>query len=141
MNLLRTGSLFRFKRKLIEAKAPSNQIFSTNGREYDVNKLFELAKDIPEEEVDLADYVDQLKDYVWTEGDSEKKIRPIDIDESSEHWQRMLDADLDYPILIGPNNEIMDGYHRLARAFFLRKPKIKIQKFDHWPREALIREE
>jgi hypothetical protein len=45
-----------------------------------------------------------------------------------DHWQRVMDADLAYPIMFrhSPNGDvrIVDGYHRIIRAFLLDRPWI-----------------
>lgn len=33
------------------------------------------------------------------------------------HVRRAMDADLTYPIIVGPNGDVMDGMHRVVRAF------------------------
>lgn len=133
----RQGAACRHQLRLAFVPQPtSGQIFSTSNREYSVNKLFELAEDLPIEKRLTADFANQLEDEVWSEGD--KKIRPIDITPKSKHWKRTVDADLRYPIIIGPDNEIMDGYHRLLKAELLGKKFILIQQFKDWPEEAQI---
>jgi hypothetical protein len=33
-----------------------------------------------------------------------------------EHCKRIMDADMSYPVIVGPNGDILDGVHRIAKA-------------------------
>jgi len=48
------------------------------------------------------------------------------------HTQQILDADLDFPIILNPEGGIMDGIHRVLKAVLLGKT-IKVQRFEEWP--------
>ncbi len=50
-----------------------------------------------------------------------------------EHMERTLKADLSYPIVLGPDNFILDGKHRVAKAKFLGKKKIKAYRLKEMP--------
>ena len=51
----------------------------------------------------------------------------------AEHVARCMDADLKYPILIGPHGNIMDGSHRLVKAIALGKKNIAAIRLDSLP--------
>jgi hypothetical protein len=55
------------------------------------------------------------------------------------HMQRILDADLDYPIILSEEDYIFDGVHRLLKCKYLNIEYIKCSKFTKDP-EAKIRE-
>jgi len=44
--------------------------------------------------------------------------------ELASHLQRILGADLMRPIILNSAGEIMDGYHRFAKAMLMNKPTI-----------------
>ena len=44
--------------------------------------------------------------------------------ELAGHLQRILSADLMRPIILNSAGEIMDGYHRFAKAMLMNKPTI-----------------
>ena len=135
--MFKTGIAVKYARKtLAKIKGPiKGQIFSTSNREFSVDKLFELADLLPTEEDETVKYKPQLMDFVWSNEDDEE-IRPVDIKPGDEHWKRMMESDLSYPILISPDGDIMDGYHRLLKAILAGRNKIKVKKFRDWPEDA-----
>ena len=50
-----------------------------------------------------------------------------------QHMIRMKNADLKFPVIIGPKGIIIDGYHRLMKAMSLNKTSIKYIKLDKLP--------
>lgn len=49
------------------------------------------------------------------------------------HMQAVNDADLDKPIILDEDGELMDGRHRLMKAMLLGKETIKAVRFDENP--------
>jgi hypothetical protein len=57
---------------------------------------------------------------------------------TDEHYQRVLEADLSYPILVTEYNKhlvILDGIHRLVKAFLENRTTIRAKRI---PREHLV---
>ena len=77
---------------------------------WDVDRLIELTKDAPIEEVVLTD-LPEIDSVYWFDSSDAPTVRKI-----VEHFRLMQEVDLSYPIIIGPDNRIMDGMHRVARA-------------------------
>jgi hypothetical protein len=77
---------------------------------WDVDRLIELTKDAPIEEVVIAD-LPEIDSVYWFDSSDAPTVRKI-----VEHFRLMQEVDLSYPIIIGPDNRIMDGMHRVARA-------------------------
>jgi len=77
---------------------------------WDVDRLIELTKDAPMEEVVLTD-LPEIDSVYWFDSSDAPTVRKI-----VEHFRLMQEVDLSYPIIIGPDNRIMDGMHRVARA-------------------------
>lgn len=50
-----------------------------------------------------------------------------------EHFERVLNADLNYPIILSEEQYIMDGVHRLMKAIHLGYEKIPYVQFDKDP--------
>ncbi len=50
------------------------------------------------------------------------------------HLRRVLDANLDYPIILSEENYILDGVHRLMKCKYLGIEKIKYVKFKKDPK-------
>lgn len=86
-----------------------------------VGRLFDLAKDLPVMEVPI----DHLN--VW------HIYKDITLREMVMHIQVVLDADLDYPIILDEDGEILDGRHRLMKAIYMKRDTIKAVRFQENP--------
>lgn len=119
------------KHKESDARFPISKradVYSRHhGKEaYSVEMLIEITSDnkIEQIPVDLLKW--NVKEKIWTKG--KKEINPEDVlnepKKYEEEMKRINDADLKYPVLIY-DGEIIDGYHRLAKAIKQNKDKIK----------------
>lgn len=77
-------------------------------RVYWVTRLWQLAESLESFPHPLAEL--DLSGQVWFHG------RCPTIDEVVKHYERVLAADLDYPILLDVDGRVMDGYHRIVKA-------------------------
>ena len=50
-----------------------------------------------------------------------------------EHFNRILGAELEYPLILSPNGIIIDGIHRLVKAFINGHSRIKVVKLHYLP--------
>ena len=51
----------------------------------------------------------------------------------TEHFRRVAEADLSYPVILGPGNRVMDGMHRVARALLENRTTILARRFRELP--------
>lgn len=112
-----------------------------NGVTYNVEKLWELAESLPVLETDRTDFDWALKNKTWNphEG-SRKKITPLEGLKFPEHVERMNASDVDkYPILLHPDGWILDGLHRVLKAYKEGRESIPYKQFTEEPTEAIIR--
>lgn len=49
------------------------------------------------------------------------------------HFDRILKSDLSYPLILSPNEDILDGIHRVAKAMLFKEKKLKIIKLNELP--------
>lgn len=82
--------------------------YSDGTNVWDVRKLWGLAKDLPKTEVLLEDLP------VWKPEEDGWNVQGL-LD-FVHHVERVLNADLSYPILLSPDGWVMDGVHRIAKA-------------------------
>ena len=94
--------------------------YGYNGIKYDVERLWHITRDNPIVTMD----VDQFKKMVYSKPwyDSQgNRIGPIDVVSSDsgyhDHKKRINVADMTYPILVEIDNQIVDGFHRIAKAY------------------------
>ena len=50
-----------------------------------------------------------------------------------EHARLILDADLTFPVILGPGGQVMDGMHRIARAVLEGKTEVSAVCFPVLP--------
>lgn len=97
--------------------------------------------------VNLADLRWQLELPVWrstptTRFDLSAKQVLEAPSEHPVHWQRVLAADLGYPLDLFENYGrwvIMDGYHRLARLAVENSPTARVRYHDHSLLQGILR--
>ena len=77
---------------------------------WDVDRLIELTAGLPVEDVELAD-LDEIDSAYWFDDSDRPTVRKI-----VGHLCLIQAVDMSYPIIIGPDNRVMDGMHRIARA-------------------------
>ncbi|MDQ0063257.1 hypothetical protein J2T14_005479 [Paenibacillus harenae] len=91
---------------------------NVDGRKYtwNVDRLFPLALELPRKRVKINS-IPGLNDDCWFKGSSNPDARVPSIRNVAKHFKQMLDADLNYPIIISTDrNHLIDGAHRIAKA-------------------------
>ena len=78
---------------------------------WDVDRLIALTADLPVEQVAVAD-VAELDTVHWFDDWHRPTVRNV-----VEHCLLLQSADLAYPIILGPDGRVMDGMHRVAKAY------------------------
>lgn len=92
---------------------------------WDVDKLIEKSKGLPRIPV-LLSTIKELDEAFWYNGfDSKPTVRSI-----AEHVRLIREADLKYPIILSRDGRVMDGMHRVAKAFLAGHEEILAVKFE-----------
>ena len=97
-------------------------------------RLWKLAKDLPEYEVDVESFVELDRDCWFGEGKS-PTIREV-----AAHCRRINDTDSSIPVIINENGRLMDGGHRLARAVLEGRKTVKAVRFNEMPEPDEVEE-
>lgn len=71
-----------------------------------------------------------LDEVVWFGGP--KDVRPT-VRKVAERARDIFAADLNYPIIMTAKGEVLDGAHRIARAYLEGKQTIPAVVIDAWP--------
>ncbi len=98
------------------------QIFEDNKEKWFVLRLIEKAKDLPVEEMPMS----ALNIYRLAPGITSMKS-------FVGHIQKVLDADLSYPIILDEEGYVMDGRHRIAKALLEGHKTIKFVRVEETP--------
>ena len=79
---------------------------------WDVDRLIRLAAHLPPHEVPL-EAIRELDEPFWFGGGSEEATcRAV-----AEHARLIRDTELRFPIILGADGRVMDGMHRVAKAY------------------------
>lgn len=79
---------------------------------WDVDRLIDLTAHLPRVEVPV-DSIRELDEPFWFGGGSgEATCRAV-----ADHARLIAETDLSYPIILGADGRVMDGMHRVARAY------------------------
>lgn len=96
---------------------------------WSVARLFKLSENLPVMEVPL----NHLNVYYTYE---KMKLRDM-----VSHIKAVNEADLEMPIILDEDGEVMDGRHRIMKAMLLGKETIKAVRFDENPYPCKILDE
>ena len=95
---------------------------------WDVDRLVALSADLPRREVPLGE-IRELDEAYWFEGDGDRPTcRAV-----AEHARLMAEADLRYPIILCADGRVMDGMHRVAKAYVEGRESVAAVRFVRTP--------
>lgn len=86
-------------------------------------RLWSLASALPVQTIAVAD-IRELDQDCWFGTSYVPTCRAV-----AQHAQRIWDADLSCPIILSADGGLMDGGHRLAKAWLLGLPDIQAVRF------------
>jgi hypothetical protein len=95
---------------------------------WDVHRLISLTRHLPHIEVPL-DSIRELDEPFWFQDGSE----PPTCRAVAEHARLIAETDLRYPIILGADGRVMDGMHRVAKAYLEGRSTILAVQLDHHP--------
>lgn len=96
---------------------------------WNVNKLAERANDMPIIDLALSD-IAELDETFWY-SDRDKNMptcRSV-----ADHAKLIEETDIKYPILVCPEKRVIDGMHRVCKAYMQRLSSLKAVVFDPMP--------
>ena len=91
---------------------------------WDVDRLIDLAADLPVREVPLAS-LSEIDAVYWFDQETD----PPTVRRVVDHVRWINRADLAYPIILGHDGRVMDGMHRIGRALLEGHSTIKAVQF------------
>lgn len=108
---------------------PHTYSTETNGEclVYNVERLWELARALPVKTVPLETVSAILDQNCWF-GDAPPTCRLV-----ARHARRIYEADFSHPIILSASGDLMDGGHRIARAFLEGRAEISAVQFAEDP--------
>jgi len=94
---------------------------------WDVDRLIRLSSSLVPVALDL-EQISELDESYWFSGATTPSCRRI-----AEHFTLMLNADLQYPVILCAQGRLMDGMHRITRALSLGDKTIRGVRFEKTP--------
>lgn len=95
---------------------------------WDVRRLIALAEDLPVIQVPLAEISEIDETYWFSPTGDQPSVRAV-----ADHAALIQAADLAYPILLCARGRVMDGMHRVARAYLDGAQDIAARRFEVTP--------
>jgi hypothetical protein len=91
---------------------------------WDVDRLVALTSDVVAEPVPLAD-IRELDEAYWSNGYD----RSLTCREIAEHARLINDVDMSFPVILSADGRVMDGMHRIAKAYLLGQTHVNAVRF------------
>jgi len=109
-------------RKQYHFRPSSNGFFA-----WDVDRLVALSSSLPVQSLPLSQIAEIDEAYWFYTGD-EPTCRNL-----AGHFKLMMDADLQYPIILCAEGRVMDGMHRVTKALALGETELPCVRFKETP--------
>lgn len=104
----------------------TNTTCGTNVRNWYMATLWAAAAGLPIQEIPVEQLVDDYEDInVWFA----RGAKPT-WGEVVWHAQRIQNADMSYPIILSETGVVLDGMHRIAKAYMSGDKTIKFVQFE-----------
>jgi hypothetical protein len=109
-----------------------------HSRQWNLSELWELSESFEIKSMPVSELWDKRYHAVWC---WRQEYEEINNQFFLHHMQRVLSADLNYPIILSEENYIFDGVHRLMKCKHLNIKHINYRKFTKDPTSKLIKPE
>ncbi len=100
---------------------------------WDVDRLVELSADLPRQHVPLS-AIRELDETFWFDGQN----APPTCRAVAEHARLIQETDLRYPIILSADGRVMDGMHRVAKAYIEGRDFIAAVQFAETPEPDFV---
>lgn len=114
--------------KIKEWCSPQDQMCNLGRHHWSVARLFELARELPVMEAPI----DCLSVY--------QTYDKLTLRDMVMHMRAVNAADLEKPIILDEDGELMDGRHRLMKAMLLGHETIKVVRFNENPSPCRVQD-
>ena len=98
-------------------------------------RLWRLAEDLPVKSV-TVESIKELDEDCWFCGTTAPTCRAV-----AAHAKRIYEADLSRPIILSADGRLMDGGHRVAKAWLLGVEEVRAVQFEVDPAPDEVRAE
>lgn len=114
------------------------QLYSDSINIYSVDMMFSYIKTnkskLPEVNIIMADFSRHLNNFSWGNPEKNTKYSPMSViknpTSNPTEYKKIINADSSFPIIISENGNVIDGLHRLSKAYIEKKNHITAYIFD-----------
>jgi hypothetical protein len=92
------------------------------------SRLWQLASALPVRKIPLQEFAAHLDGDAWFNAEAKPTTRNV-----LAHCRKIIAADLRFPIILDHEGRLMDGMHRIAKAWILGKKTINTVQFTTTP--------
>ena len=93
-----------------------------------VERLWTLAAELPKQSVPMQDLTHIFDDICWASSNPKPGVW-----EDVLHAKRIINADMSHPVILNAAGSLMDGAHRLAKAWVLGYETVDVVRFEEDP--------
>jgi hypothetical protein len=97
-----------------------------------VERLWYLAQELPVRQIPI-EQIAEFDQNCWFGPESLPTCRAV-----AQHARRIFEADLRHPIILSAEGHLMDGGHRIAKAYLLKMQEIPAVQFPRDPEPDYI---
>lgn len=120
------------KSEFIECVLKKMDVFHSvlrDGKKYtwSTKRLWELSKDLTPFDFEISSF-DGFDEDIWFGDYSAPTVRKV-----LDHHRKIQEADFTFPIIIGADGTVMDGVHRICRAYLEGRKTIPAVRFNENP--------
>jgi len=111
---------------------PNFKTYHNNKNIYSVDMMLCYVKTHghQKQKLPIEEFLPQLKEKVWTPWSPMDVIEKPHLKKYKEDVERIEKANLAYPVIVTGKHTIVDGYHRIAKAYLENKTHIDAYVFD-----------
>ena len=95
---------------------------------WEVERLWEMTRNFPRRQVPLT----EIRDFDLVTWFDSKQHLPT-CRAVAEHARKIMEAEFNYPVILSAKGHVMDGMHRIAKAWLLGHETIEAVQFDEDP--------
>src|SRR5262249_51227037 len=88
-----------------------------------VERLWYLARELPLQQIPI-DQIPEFDQNCWFGPTAPPTCRTV-----ADHARRIFEADLRYPVILSAEGYLMDGGHRIAKAYLLNMREVPVVQF------------
>lgn len=111
---------------IMDTRGSSGHWVSLDERAWHIETVWQAAKDVPVDEIALSS-IQEIDEDCWFKG------CPASVRDVVDHVRRINDADLELPIILASNGQVLDGMHRVAKALMHGRATVPAQRLPSDP--------